>query len=106
MFKIVAIWGGVKRAEETAFEDYYLSVHVLKARAVPGLRGLELVRTPKGLEGGDAAFHRLAVLSFDSEVAMHKSAGSAEWTVMRQDAGQMLERFGCTLQVGTGEDTA
>jgi uncharacterized protein (TIGR02118 family) len=104
MFKIVAIWGDVKPDDAAAFEAYYHDVHVPLARKVPGLRDLQLVRTDKGLEGGAAGFYRLAVLAFDSEAAMHQSAQSPEWTAMRQDAATMIERFGCSLSVGTGAD--
>lgn len=104
MFKIVAIWGDVKPDDVAAFETYYRDVHVPLARQVPGLRDLQLVRTHAGLEGGAASFHRLAVLGFDSEAAMHRSAETPEWTAMREDAGKMIARFGCSLQVGTGND--
>lgn len=104
MFKIVAIWGDVKPDDAAAFEAHYHDVHVPLARKVPGLRDLQLVRTDKGLEGGAAGFYRLAVLAFDSEAAMHQSAESPEWTAMRQDAATMIERFGCSLSVGTGAD--
>jgi hypothetical protein len=39
---------------------------------------------------------------FDSPKAMEESAQSEVWQAMRDDAGQMIERFGVTLTVGMG----
>lgn len=103
MFKVVAIWSAP--ADIDGFEQHYLGVHVPKARQVPHLRGLELVRTDKGLEGAPPGFYRLAVLEFDSEGTFHASSESPAWKALREDAGQMLERFGVTLMVALGQDS-
>lgn len=102
MYKLVALWSAPKPGDVDAFESYYREVHVPKATVVPGLKRIALTRIDSGLEGGPAPFYRVAEMLFDSPKAMEESARSEVWQAMRDDAGQMIERFGVTLTVGMG----
>jgi len=102
MYKIVALWSAPKPGDVDAFESYYREVHVPKATVVPGLKGIALTRIDSGLEGAAAPFYRVAELIFESPKAMEESSQSETWRAMREDAGQMIERFGVTLTVGMG----
>lgn len=104
MVKIVATWSAPKPGDVAAFEDYYAKTHAPLAAAVPELRRLVLTRTTSGLEGNASAFYRVAELHFDDLAALERSAHTAAWTRMREDAGKMIERFGVSLQVGIGEE--
>ncbi|MGH7818679.1 MAG: EthD family reductase [Candidatus Binatia bacterium] len=104
MYKIIAIWSAPKPADVDAFETYYQEVHVPLAARAPGLRKLVLTRTPDGLEGGTPGFHRAAELHFDDVESLRRSARSAAWQSMREDAGKMIERFGVTLTVAMGRE--
>jgi uncharacterized protein (TIGR02118 family) len=104
MVKIVATWSAPKPEDVSAFEEYYAKTHVPLAAAAPGLRRLVLTRTTSGLEGNAPAFYRVAELHFDDLATLERSAHSAQWTRMREDAGKMIERFGVSLQVGIGEE--
>jgi len=102
MYKLVAFWSAPKAADVDAFEAYYREVHVPKAAVVPGLKRIALTRIEAGLEGAAPPFYRVAEMCFESPKAMEESARSDLWQAMREDAGQMIERFGVTLTVGMG----
>lgn len=104
MYKIVAVWSAPKPEDVESFEEYYADTHVPLAANVPELRRLVLTRTSDGLEGNAPAFYRVAELHFDDRDALERSAHSAEWTQMREDAGKMIERFGVGLTVGIGTE--
>lgn len=104
MYKIVATWSAPNPADVEAFEDYYNTTHAPLASAVPELRRLVLTRTADGLEGATPAFYRVAELHFDDRAALERSAHSAAWKRMREDAGKMIERFGVTLAVAMGAE--
>jgi uncharacterized protein (TIGR02118 family) len=102
MYKLVALWSAPKAEDVDAFESYYRDVHVPKATVVPGLKRIALTRVDSGLEGAPAPFYRVAEMLFESREAMESSARSDLWRAMREDARQMIERFGVTLTVGAG----
>jgi uncharacterized protein (TIGR02118 family) len=102
MYKIVAFWGPPKPSDVESFEKYYVDVHVPLARKVPHVRKLVLTRAESGLEGAAAPFHRVAEIHFDNPEAFHRASETAQWRAMREDAGQMVARFGVTLQAGVG----
>jgi uncharacterized protein (TIGR02118 family) len=102
MYKLVALWSAPKVSEVEAFENYYRDVHVPKATVVPGLKRILLTRIEAGLEGAPAPFYRVAEMYFENPQAMEESAQSDVWKTMREDAGEMIERFGVTLTVGMG----
>lgn len=102
MYKLVAVWSAPEPGDVDAFESYYREVHVPKATVVPGLKRIALTRIDSGLEGASAPFYRVAEMFFESPEAMEKSARSDSWNAMRDDARQMIERFGVTLTVGVG----
>jgi uncharacterized protein (TIGR02118 family) len=104
MYKIVAIWSAPKPSDVDSFEKHYGQVHVPLAAKVPGLRRLVLTRTAEGLEGGAPGFYRVAELHFDDRESLTQSSHSDAWQAMRQDAGEMLERFGVSLTVSMGSE--
>ena len=104
MYKLVAIWSAPKPEDEAAFEQHYRDVHLPAAAKTPGMRKLLATRTDSGLEGGESAFYRVAELHFDSKEDLERAEHSPEWGAMRADAGVIIERFGVTLIVGTGEE--
>jgi len=102
MYKLVALWSAPKPGDVDAFESYYREVHVPKATVVPGLKRIALTRIESGLEGAAAPFYRVAEMFFENPKALEQSAHSEVWKAMREDARQMIERFGVTLTVGMG----
>jgi uncharacterized protein (TIGR02118 family) len=103
VYTLVACWSAPEPEDEAAFEEHYHSVHLPAAAKVPGLRKLTAVRTGDGLEGGQSAFYRVAVMSFDTKDELEASERAPEWAAMRADAGAMIERFGVSLVVGMGD---
>jgi len=104
VFKLIALWSAPKLADVDAFEAYYRDVHVPKAMVVPNLKQILLTRVESGLEGAPPPFYRVAEMYFESPEAMEESAHSTLWQSMREDAGQMIERFGVSLTVGMGSE--
>ena len=102
MYKLVALWSAPKVSDVDSFEHYYRDVHVPKATVVPGLKRILLTRIESGLEGAPAPFYRVAEMYFETPQAMEESEHSDVWRAMREDAGEMIERFGVTLTVGMG----
>jgi uncharacterized protein (TIGR02118 family) len=76
MAKLVALYK--KPANAAAFDDYYFSNHVPKAKKLPGLRRYEVSTGPVGTPQGDSAYHLVAVLAFDSMAALQSGLGSPE----------------------------
>jgi uncharacterized protein (TIGR02118 family) len=103
MYKLFAYWSAPKPEDVDAFEEHYLNVHCPLAAAVPGIRRLILTRA-EGFEGADGVHFRVAELGWDSKQALDECEQSEEWAALRADAGQMVERFGVTLENEMGEE--
>ena len=104
MFTLVALWSAPKPEDRAAFEDAYLNTHVPLARAIPGLAGVDTILIGEGLEGSAAPYHRVAVMIWPDKQAFEADEKTPEWTALRADAGQMLERFGVSLTSSMGQD--
>ena len=70
---------------------------------MPGIKRLILTR-PSGFEGAEGLHYRVAELGWDSQEALEECEKSEEWAALRADAGEMVERFGVTLENETGEE--
>lgn len=42
-------------------------------------------------------------MEFDSLEELHEAEESEEWTKVREDAGELIEQFGVSLEVAIGE---
>jgi len=76
MAKLVALYK--KPADVAAFDAYYFSTHVPKAKTIPGLRSYEVSDGPVGSAQGESAYHLVAMLGFDSLAAIQAAFGSPE----------------------------
>jgi uncharacterized protein (TIGR02118 family) len=103
MHTLYALWSAPDESDREAFEEHYTEVHAPLAADVPNLERLVTTRATAGLEGGEPAFYRIAAMEFESEEAMHEAEESEEWTKVREDAGEIIEEFGVSLEVGIGE---
>ena len=104
MFKLVALWSAPKPDDRAAFESAYLNVHAPLARALPNLAALDTILIGEGLEGAVADCHRIAIMSWPDKAAFERDGQTPEWTALRTDAGQMIERFAVSLTSSMGED--
>ncbi len=104
MLKLVALWTPPKTEDREAFETAYVNVHAPLARALPNLTALETILFDAGLEGAPAEYHRAAIMVWADKAAFERDGTTPEWTALRADAGQMIERFGVTLTSSMGED--
>lgn len=104
MLKLVALWSPPKPEDREAFETAYLNVHAPLARALPNLAGLETILIAEGLEGTTAEVHRVALMVWPDKAAMERDEQTPQWTALRTDAGQMIERFGVSLTSSIGHD--
>lgn len=103
MHTLYAIWSAPDEDDQEEFEEHYTEVHAPLAASVPNLEKLVTTRTTEGLEGDDPAFYRIAEMEFESEEALYEAEESEEWDKVREDAGEIIERFGVSLEVGIGE---
>jgi uncharacterized protein (TIGR02118 family) len=102
-YKLYAYWSAPKPEDVEAFEAYYAETHVPRAAAVPNLIAINLTRTKDGFEGGETDHYRVAEMVFDSAEGMAESEKSEAWATMRGCSGDIIERFGVTLTVESGE---
>jgi uncharacterized protein (TIGR02118 family) len=102
-YKLYAYWSAPKAEDVEEFERYYADTHVPRAAAVPNLVALNTTRTKDGFEGGPTDHYRVAEMVFDSAAAMAESEASEEWATMRGCSGDIIERFGVSLSVESGE---
>jgi uncharacterized protein (TIGR02118 family) len=102
-YKLYAYWSAPKPEDVEAFEEYYAATHVPRAAAVPNLLEINTTRTKDGFEGGETPNYRVAEMVFASPEAMAESAESAEWATMRECSGDIIERFGVSLTVESGD---
>lgn len=103
MHTLIALWSAPDPEDRAEFEEHYEEVHAPLAADVPNLENLITTRAEEGLEGSDPAFYRSAEMVFESEEALHEAEQSEKWTAVREDAGEMIERFDVTLEVGIGQ---
>lgn len=80
--KLVALYR--KPADVAAFEKHYTEIHTPLAKKMPGLRKLEVCRFT-GSPGGEAKFHLMAEMYFDSKEAMTAALGSPEGKAAGKD---------------------
>jgi uncharacterized protein (TIGR02118 family) len=102
-YKLYAYWSAPKPEDVDAFEEYYASTHVPRATAVPNLVRINTTRTSEGFEGGETDHYRVAEMVFESPEAMAESEKSEEWATMRACSGDIIERFGVSLRVESGD---
>jgi hypothetical protein len=104
MFKPVGLWSAPRKGEEAAFETTYLGIHAPLARAILRLAGLDTIEIGEGLEGSAPTCCRVAIMSLPDRAAFRADEHTPQWTALRADAGQMIERFGVTLTSSMGQD--
>jgi uncharacterized protein (TIGR02118 family) len=76
MAKVIAMYG--TPADTAAFDRYYFDKHVPLAKTIPGLRGYEVTRGPIATMNGPSPYYLIAMLTFDSLVAIQAALKSAE----------------------------
>lgn len=76
MAQLVALYK--KPANAAAFDDYYYSTHVPKAKKVPGLRRYQVSSGPVATPQGESPYHLVALLEFDSLAAIQAGLTSPE----------------------------
>lgn len=85
MVKLLVLYG--RPEDETAFESHYVDKHLPLARAIPGLRRLEV---SKGVElDGPPAYYRAASLYFDDMAALRSGLDSDEGRASGADAASI-----------------
>jgi uncharacterized protein (TIGR02118 family) len=86
MAKLIAMYKNPPDA--AAFDRYYYATHVPIARKVPGLRSYEVSRGPIVTLDGQAPYHLIATLGFDSVDAIQAALASAEGQATAADLGR------------------
>ncbi len=82
MVKLIALYR--KPADAAAFDKYYYDVHIPLVRKVPGLRKIEITSIT-GAPMGEAKYHVMAEMYYDSMDAMNAANASPEGKAVFQD---------------------
>ena len=82
MVKLIALYR--KPADPGDFDKHYFDVHLPLVRKYPGLRKVEVTRVT-GAPIGEAKFHLMAEMYFDSKDAMDAGLASAEGKAVTRD---------------------
>jgi len=82
MIKLIALYRTPSDAVE--FDKHYFEVHIPLVRKFPGLRKVEVTRVT-GAPIGEAKYHLMAEMYFDSKDAMDAALGSAEGKAVTRD---------------------
>jgi uncharacterized protein (TIGR02118 family) len=80
--KFVALYA--KPSDLAAFEKHYQEVHMPLVKKIPGLRKVEVCHFT-GATRGEAKYHMMAELYFDSKEAMMASLASPEGVATGKD---------------------
>ena len=82
MVKLVALYKNPPDPEE--FDKHYNAIHLPLVRKYPGLRKLEVTRIT-GAPIGEAKFHIMAEMYFDTREAMDTALASSEGKAIARD---------------------
>jgi uncharacterized protein (TIGR02118 family) len=86
MAKVYAMYK--RPADAAAFDRYYYATHVPIAKKIPGLRHYEVTTGSVTVPGGgDAPYHLVATLTFDSLEAIAAALASPEGQATAADLG-------------------
>ena len=86
MAKLIAMYR--KPTNVAEFDRYYHATHVPIVRKVPGLRSYEISRGPIVTPDGQAPYHLIATLGFDSVDAVQAALASPEGEATAADIGR------------------
>ena len=76
MARLLVLYKAPKDAK--AFDDYYFSTHVPKAKKIPGLRKYDVSRGAVATPAGPSGLHLVATLYFDDMAAIQAAFASPE----------------------------
>lgn len=82
MYKLIAMYAKPENVD--AFNAHYREIHAPLAMKMPGLKKCELGWV-RGSPGGEARYHLVAELYFDSKEALNAAMGSAEGKAAAKD---------------------
>lgn len=86
MAKLIAMY---KTPPDAAvFDRHYAGTHVPIAKTLPGLRSYEVSRGPIVTPDGQAPYHLIATLGFDSVDAIQAALGSPQGQATAADLGR------------------
>lgn len=86
--KLLALYN-VPEADRALFEQQYFETHVPLAKKIPGLRSMDVAKSPRNMMGGQSPFYLIATLVFDDMAALKAGLGSSEG----QEAGNNIMSF-------------
>ena len=83
MIKATVLYG--PPADAPAFEEHYLKTHVPLAETIPGVHRFETSKVLGAGDGGEAPYHRIAEMWFESPETMRASMTSEEGRATNAD---------------------
>ena len=85
--KLVVLY--TQPADPAGFDRHYLDTHMPLVNSIPGLRRAETGRFIAAADGGEATYHRIASLYFDSLEALDAGLKTPEGAAAAKDYAQI-----------------
>jgi uncharacterized protein (TIGR02118 family) len=102
MFRFIALYANPTDPE--GFEEHFRSNHVPILERWPDTRDIAVTRVTGTPRGGDAPYHLVAAVTFDSRDAFMAAMGTDAGKESAQDARSMAEQFGVEVTMLVGDD--
>lgn len=90
MLKLIALYR--KPDDIASFDDHYFNIHIPLVRKIPGLRKVEITRIT-GAPLGEAAYHLMAEMYFDSFDALNAANASPEGKATSRDLMNFAAKY-------------
>jgi uncharacterized protein (TIGR02118 family) len=102
MASFFALYG--KPQDVEGFETYYRETHMPLAADAPGVTSVKVTRGLGSPRGGDAPYHLITEMVFDSPQAMQEALQSDVFRAVGKDAMEMCQKYGVEATMVVGGD--
>jgi uncharacterized protein (TIGR02118 family) len=102
MFRFIALYANP--TDPDGFEAHYRSTHIPIMERWPGVKDTTITRVTGTPRGGDAPYHLLTTVTFDSRDDFMSAMGTDAGKESAQDARGMVEQFGVEVTMLLGDD--
>jgi uncharacterized protein (TIGR02118 family) len=102
MASFLALYG--KPQDVEGFETYYRETHLPLTEGTAGVSELRVTRGLGTPRGGDAPYHLITEIVFESPEAMQEAMQSEAFRAVGKDAMEMCQKYGVEATMVVGEE--